>query len=437
MRKRSLLNALATVFLAGEQTSPAVIARASCMLGREWPWLRPLARRYVKHATPAPAPSHLDVVRFIAKSRFFVFAYEKFGADLFVRSWIATPQASAAVSSWHLPKIDDVAALGRWLAVDFAHLEWFADRKHLGYKTNQPKMEHYNYRVLAKPNGSIRLIEAPKKTLKELQRRILWEILDRVPAHPAVHGFVAGRSIKSFVVPHVCKRVVLRMDLKDFFPGIRAARVAALFRTFGYPEPVADSLAGICTNAVPRRLWNGTELDAAALYELHSLYRRPHLPQGAPTSPALANLSAYRMDCRLNAIAKKVGAVYSRYADDLGFSGDAQFERSADRFSVRVAAIAMEEGFAVNHRKTRLMRRGVRQHLAGLTANQHLNISREEFDRLKATLTNCVRHGPTSQNREGHSAFREHLAGRIGFVASVNPQKGTRLREIFDRVHWE
>ena len=165
-------------------------------------------------------------------------------------------------------------------------------------------------------------------------------------------------------------------------------------------------------------------------------YSSPHLPQGAPTSPALANICSYRLDCRLSGLANAADAAYTRYADDIAFSGDERFERHVDRFSTHVAAICMEEGFSVHHRKTRVMRRGVRQHLAGLTINSHSNVMRADFDRLKAILTNSLRHGPESQNREQHPAFRQHLEGRVAFVAAINPGKGARFREIFEQIEW-
>ncbi len=104
--------------------------------------------------------------------------------------------------------------------------------------------------------------------------------------------------------------------------------------------------------------------------------------------------------------------------------------------SARAAAIVEEEGFRVNHHKTRIMRQSVRQHLAGLVANQRVNVRRAEFDLLKAILTNCVRLGPESQNREGHPHFREHLEGRVAFVESINPAKARRLRAILERIRW-
>ena len=345
----------------------------------------------------------------------------------------------AAAASWDVPAIESVGALAEWLGLNLGELEWFADLKGLGYKKNYPRLRHYYYRVLAKRSGYIRLIEAPKSRLKELQRLILARILEKVPPHPAAHGFLKGRSIKTFIAPHVGQRVVLRMDLRDFFPSFAAARVQTFFRTVGYPESVADLLGGICTNAAPREVWQEPAfgVDRVHLREARALYSRPHLPQGAPTSPALANLCVYRVDCRLAGLAQSAGANYTRYADDLAFSGSEAFEHCVERFPTHVAAILLEEGLTVNHRKTRIMRQGVRQHLAGVVANQCMNVKRTDFDRLKATLTNCVRLGPENQNRGSHSRFRSHLEGRVGFVGMINPARGERLRAIFDRIQWK
>jgi hypothetical protein len=220
------------------------------------------------------------------------------------------------------------------------------------------------------------------------------------------------------------------MDLRDFFATFGGARIQTFFRTAGYPESVADLLGGICTTVTPRHVWKG--MDPQQKRDARDLYERPHLPQGAPTSPALANLCAYRMDCRLAGLARTAGAAYTRYADDLAFSGDALGER----FATHVAAILVEEGFDVHFRKTRWMRQGVRQHLAGVVTNQRVNVRRADYDRLKAILTNCVRLGAESQNREGHQRFRAHLEGRVSFVEMVNAEKGRKLRRILEQVRW-
>ena len=154
------------------------------------------------------------------------------------------------------------------------------------------------------------------------------------------------------------------------------------------------------------------------------------------SSPALANLCAYRLDIRLDALAASMGAVYSRYADDLAFSGGRELERAMDRFHARVGAIALEEGFNINMRKTRMMRQGTRQQVTGIVINRHTNIARRDIDTLKAILTNCVRHGPVSQNREAHPHFRHYLEGKVSWVAMVSPARGQRLRTLFDAIAW-
>jgi hypothetical protein len=168
-----------------------------------------------------------------------------------------------------------------------------------------------------------------------------------------------------------------------------------------------------------------------------SLFRRPHLPQGAPTSPALANLCAFRLDCRLAGLARCAGAAYTRYADDLLFSGGPEFKRVVDRFYLHAGAVALEEGFKVHTRKTRIMRQSVCQQAAGIVLNERPNIARKEFDRLKATLFNCVRHGAAGQNYQQVDAFREHLAGRIAWHKQVNPSRGRKLEALFGQIVWE
>jgi hypothetical protein len=138
----------------------------------------------------------------------------------------------------------------------------------------------------------------------------------------------------------------------------------------------------------------------------------------------------------LSGLARSAGAQYTRYADDLAFSGDQTFARRAKRFLVHVAATVAEEGFTVCHRKTRLMRDGVRQHLAGVVVNRCINIRRSDFDRLKAILVNCTRFGPIKQNRQSHDDFRAHLNGRIAFVEQIHPARGRRLRKLFDAIPW-
>ena len=142
--------------------------------------------------------------------------------------------------------------------------------------------------ALPKRGGNIRLIESPKPRLKKLQRQILSQILDRIPVHGAAHGFVKGRSIKSFAGPHAGRWVVVRMDMEVLFPAVSGASVRTLFRTAGYPEQVADLLGGICTNATPAR---GVEwCRRSGLGDAPGSVRSAAFALRArPGSPALAN----------------------------------------------------------------------------------------------------------------------------------------------------
>ena len=414
-------------------------------LGRKWRWLSPLARRYAARFEGKVRPRLQEVEEFLRRDHGLVRAIERYRSEISVETRLVDlhrMQPVAATKAWSVPAIESVRALADWLRLNESELDWFADLKGLGSRPKaqetRSKLTHYHYRALAKNSGSLRLIEAPKPHLKLIQRQILSEILDRIPTHPAVHGFVQGRSIQTFAAPHVGQSVVLRMDLQDFFPSFTGRRIQAFFRTTGYPESVADLLGGLCTNATPRRVWNelGPDVPGSLLTQARNLYSRPHLPQGAPTSPALANLCALRVDSRLSGLAQAAGAAYTRYADDLAFSGDEAFEKCVERFAAHAAAILVEEGFAVHHRKTRIMRQGVRQYLAGLVVNERVNTVRADFDRLKATLHNCIRYGPQSQNHKAHPCFRSHLEGKVAFVENINPQKGRRLRGMLERIQW-
>jgi retron-type reverse transcriptase len=317
-----------------------------------------------------------------------------------------------------LPKIPSELALADWLCVSPSELAWFADRKHIA---TSGALSHYRYHVLTKPSGGVRLIEAPKFRMKCLQKRILTGILEHMPPHPAVHGFVKGRSVKTFAAGHTGRPGVLRIDLENFFATIRKPRVAGVFRTLGYKPKVAAILAALCTHSAPKAILDGRPE--------RFLYYDDHLPQGAPTSPLLANLCAYRADCRLAALAKADGSLYTRYADDIAFSGFVNNDLAA-----QASAILAEEGFTVNHHKTRLMGDSVRQHLAGLVVNVRTSIPRSEYDRLKAILTNCLRHGMDSQNRDKHPDFRAHLAGKVAWVSYIHPERGARLSTLLAKL---
>lgn len=345
------------------------------------------------------------------------------------------PPKDAWVAALALPELPSLGDLAAWLDEPIGALDWFADQWRLA-GDRESRLQHYHYRWVPKRSGGLRLIEIPKERLRRIQQKILRQILDLLPPHPAAHGFRRGHSCVTHAALHADQRIVIRMDLKDFFPSIQLSRIHALFEKLGYPNKVAGALARVCVNRAPHGVFRDAEDGASVAWAERQALKSPHLPQGSPCSPALANLCAYRLDMRLEALAQAMGASYSRYADDLAFSGDRDFARAAERFHIQVAAIALEEGFRINTRKTRLMREGTRQQVTGVVVNAHPNIARDEYDRLKATLTNCVRHGPASQNRDSHPDFRAYLAGRISYAKMVNPSRAVKLQRLLAAVAW-
>ncbi len=332
-----------------------------------------------------------------------------------------------------IPRLDDTSALARALRCDVSTLLWLADaRRYLGRAEEGP-LTHYRVRVRRKRRGGLRVLEAPKPRLKRAQRWVLDHILHALATHDAAMGFVPGRSVYDHAARHAGRALVVRVDLADFFPSVPAARVRHVFARAGYGDETTSVLTGLATHEVGL-----SRLRAAGVAptELAFSHRQkltvPHLPQGAPTSPALANLCARRLDARLEAAAARVGARYSRYADDLVFSGDATFARSARRFIDFATRIVLDEGFSPNYRKTRFMPAHDAQRVAGLVVNDAPRAPRAEVDRLEAMLFNASRRGLDAENRDAQPDFEAHLAGRIAWVSRGRPKRAARLRTLLD-----
>jgi len=142
------------------------------------------------------------------------------------------------------------------------------------------------------------------------------------------------------------------------------------------------------------------------------------------------------LDRRLHGLAARFGAAYTRYADDIALSGGSLLLARATDVRVAIAAIAREEGFSVNVRKSALMTRAGRQRVCGIVVNAHPNVARSEYDRLKAILHNCAVRGPAEHNRGGVADLRAHLTGRVTWVESVNPVRGAKLRARLEQIDW-
>jgi RNA-directed DNA polymerase len=311
-----------------------------------------------------------------------------------------------------LPVIRSELELAKWLGVSLGRLRYFT------HDNPADSTWHYVRYVIPKRRGGPRVILAPKTELKSLQRKILHGILDQVKPHHAAHGFVAGRSIASNALPHVARAFVLHLDLKDFFPTITFPRVRGVFIRLGYSFPVASVLALLCTEYDRLRYQHD---DKACWISTGSRM----LVQGAPTSPALANLTVWTLDQRLRRLASMRHFSYTRYADDLTFSGD---RLDTLRYILReTQKIVVEEGFAINQEKTRILRRSNRQTVTGLVVNDKVNTPRRVRRQLRAIFHNAAQTGLAAQNRDGRPDFRAYLRGMIGFIAQTNPVEAGRL----------
>jgi RNA-directed DNA polymerase len=425
-----LARVLAAALLDGDWEHNAMLSRLRDAIGIERPWMRTLVRAArSRYATP-PAASLRDLARWLSTHNAF---REAIAARPQVVRY-ATPAPEMADSPWRVPSLATTRELAMWIGVDVARLDVLADRRGISRSSTDPRARHYRYAWIAKPSGGHRLVEAPKWRLRTAQRRVLDGILGHIPPHDAAHGFRAGRSVVTFAQQHIGRDVVIRVDLQAFFSSVFAARVVGILRAAGYPDEVSRTLAALCTHRTPPDvLAGGPDRDPID----HARLRTPHLPQGAPTSGALANLAAYRLDVRLAGLAAKLGATYARYADDLVLSGDRALVRAAPTVVARIAAIASAEGFSVNFRKTRVMTASARQRITGIVINDKLSAPRDEIERLRAILHNCRRDGPAAQNRDNHPDFRAHLRGRVAWIGSLDPQKGARLRDMFEQIRWE
>jgi RNA-directed DNA polymerase len=272
---------------------------------------------------------------------------------------------------------------------------------------------------IPKATGGLREIAAPRPQLKRVQRAILSQILSRLPVHAAAHGFVPGRSTVTNAAEHVGRDIIIKFDLKDFFPSISYWRVLGLYAQLGYS---------------PGSLRINTSDDSRAVAPILArlsvyapdpgAYGSGHTPQGAPTSPAICNLVCRGLDARLHGLAQAIGGSYTRYADDLTFSFDG--EPPVGRLRWWVQEICRQEGFTVNHKKFRVIRRSQRQQVTGVVVNDKLTVPRRARRRFRAILHNCRTHGLASQAR-GRPDFPAYLRGFASYVHMVQPIEGRLL----------
>lgn len=249
---------------------------------------------------------------------------------------------------------------------------------------------------IPKRSGGQRQITAPYPSLKYVQKWIYRNILSKIKVHGCVHGFVDHRSILTNAKVHIGQQCLLKLDLKDFFPSISMDWVVQVFKTMGYETQVAFSLASLCC-------YQGS------------------LPQGSPASPAISNIVAMHLDRRLYRLAKKFKLNYSRYADDIAFSG----ERICPKFITYVNDIIEDCGFSVNRSKIRLYKEHGNKILTGVSLSTgQPRIPRDYRRRLQKDLHYIDKYGIKGHmmhNKIRDPRYLESIIGRLGFWLMIEP----------------
>lgn len=325
------------------------------------------------------------------------------------------------LNEYQLPKLKTEMDLANELGISLSKLKW------LTFHRKTATINHYFQFSIPKKGGGRREISAPKWDLRQAQSWIKEKILDQIPIHDRAFGFVKGRSILDNARPHVNKDVVIKIDLKDFFPTITFHRVKGLFQSFGYSGRISTLLA-LLTTEPPRKK---VEFDGKYYYV--ALGKR-QLPQGACTSPSIANIICRRLDKRLNQVAEKYGYCYTRYADDLTFSCGKDGMKKIGALIREVKNIIEFEGFQVNEKKVRILRSTGCQKVTGIVVNEKLNISRKDLKNFRALLYNVEKNGLEKENRNNHKDFWRYIQGYTSYIQMVRPDVGKKFAEQVKRI---
>jgi retron-type reverse transcriptase len=308
-----------------------------------------------------------------------------------------------------LPFLETPGDVARAMGLPVPQLRWLAFHSDAATKT------HYVTFTVPKKSGGLRELASPHKHMAAAQRWIFANVISRLKLEEPAHGFVKGRSTVTNARPHVGTKVLVNLDLKDFFPTITFPRVRGLFESMGYSGAVATIFALLCTEAPRRRV----EYDGRPLFV--AIGPRA-LPQGACTSPAISNLVSRTLDRRLAATASKLAWRYTRYADDLSFSCDREDAAAKPAnpgwLMARVRHILEEEGFSLNPKKARVQRPNAAQVVTGIVVNRKLSVPRAERRRLRAALHRAKKSG---------APLDAVIAGHLAYVRMVNADQHARL----------
>ena len=287
--------------------------------------------------------------------------------------------------------------------------------KQLNYYCN-PNHEYHRFRQfrIKKKSGGFRLITAPYTKSYMLMLHAMNEILKAiyVPS-PCAMGFVEGRSVVTNAQVHINQNYVFNIDLKDFFPSVEQARVwkRLQVKPYNIPSTIASLIAGLCSMRMSRET-----IKEEAEHELDKKYVYV-LPQGAPTSPILTNMVCDKLDYYLSGLAKRFGLIYSRYADDITFSSKHYVYAKDGDFRTELKRILSEQGFTINHGKTRLQRKNERQEVTGIVVSEKLNVTQKYMREIRTILHIWEKYG----YNDAYSRFLPKYKSDKGHVKKGNP----------------
>jgi RNA-directed DNA polymerase len=294
----------------------------------------------------------------------------------------------------NVPIIYSLEHLASLLGFDVLYLRAIAYSQHKYYRTF----------TIPKKNGEDRLISEPLPNLKEIQQWVLSKILYQIEPSPFAKAFVPGRSIKENARFHRRQPMVLSLDIKDFFPSLSPLQVHAIFANLGYSKKICYYLTRFCT------------LDGG-------------LPQGAPTSPTLSNIIFLPLDRQIGTLCIEKRVRYTRYADDLTFSG----RFSVGEFIQFLRSALSSLDLRLNEAKTRLMRQHERQEVTGVVVNDKLQAPREMRRGLRQAIYYIKTFGlenHISKLDERRANYVSHLLGKATFVLFLNPEDQDARRAI-------
>lgn len=265
----------------------------------------------------------------------------------------------------------------------------------------------YRHFSIPKSNGKMRDIDEPLPDLKFVQTWILHNILEKCQISDYAKAYFKGRTLKHNARFHRAQKIVVTMDIKDFFPSISVKDVTNIFENMGYFHNLSCFLAYLCC--------------------LNDV-----LPQGAPTSPYLSNLRMIGLDDKISKYTSSRNIRYTRYADDLTFSGDFNPHHIINDIS----RIIFSEGFSINSEKTRVARSSARQEVTGIIVNSHMQLSKEKRKNIRQQVYYIKKFGLDShleRIEENRSNYLNHLLGQINFALFVNP-KDKEMKEYFNTI---